>query len=369
MTAGSHKARARGGPLVMLAILVGGWSAARAVWWDNPFPRLVPGRDLAPLVNPPTTTFAAAPERPSAGTLPITSDALNWRAGASRSGGSVGEVPPTHHLPWLAVPRGLAGDSAVMAGVEAGLPPGHSDWPAAAPFLPTRPAVPAPAPAERWSVDAWAFWRQGSNAAPISQGRVPIYGASQAGAVLQYRLAPASPRDPRLYARAYRALVRRGESELALGASARALERVPLRLAGEVRYTDGAFSDQFRPAAYVVSELAPMPLPYGTRLEAYGQAGWVGGPEPTGFADGQASVTGELRKVAGLTDNAVRLSVGAAAWGGAQRDAQRIDIGPTVRLDVMLGAVPARLSVDWRERVGGDAGPDSGLAATLSTRF
>jgi hypothetical protein len=140
-------------------------------------------------------------------------------------------------------------------------------------------------------------------------------------------------------------------------------------MAGEVRYTDGAFSDSLRPAAYVISELAPVPLPYGARLEAYGQAGWVGGPDPTGFADGQASVTGELRKVAGLTDNAMRLSLGVATWGGAQKDAQRIDIGPTLRLDMTLGDVPARISVDWRERVGGDAGPDSGLAATLSTQF
>jgi hypothetical protein len=94
-----------------------------------------------------------------------------------------------------------------------------------------------------------------------------------------------------------------------------------------------------------------------------------GGPDPTGFADGQASVTGEVRQVAVQTDNTLRLSLGAAAWGGAQKGAQRIDIGPTLRFDVTLGEVPARLSVDWRERVGGDAGPDSGLAATLSTRF
>lgn len=384
MTAGSNTARphvhVRGGPLVMLVVLVSGWSAARAVWWENPFLPLGPGRDLPLFIeNSPTTKFVAAqtsvppppraPERLASGTLAITSAALGWRTGASGDGGSEGEIAAAHHLPWPAAPRDLVGDSAVIAGAGAGLPTGDSDWPAAPPFVPTRPAVPAPAPDERWSVDAWAFWRQGSNAAPISQGRVPIYGASQTGAVLQYRLAPASPQDPRLYARAYRALVRRGESELALGASARPLGRVPLRLAGEVRYTDGAFSDTLRPAAYVVSELAPVPLPYGARLEAYGQAGWVGGPEPTGFADGQASVTGELPKVASLTDNAVHLSLGVATWGGAQKDAQRIDIGPTLRLDVALGDVPARLSVDWRERVGGDAGPDSGLAATLSTRF
>jgi hypothetical protein len=383
MTAQSNTARAevrfRGGPLVMLVVLVSGWSAARAVWWENPFLPLVPGLDLPLLTaKPPTAKFVAAPtsplpplapERPGAGALPITSDALGSRAGANRDGGTDAEVAAAHQLLWYGALRDPTAQGAVIAGTEAGLQTGDSDWPAAAPFLPTHPAAPAHGPGGRWSVDAWAFWRQGSNAAPISQGRVPIYGASQAGAVLQYRLAPASPRDPKLYARAYRALVRRGESELALGASARPFVRVPLRLVGEVRYTDGAFSDSLRPAAYVVSELAPVPLPYGARLEAYGQAGWVGGPDPTGFADGQASVTGELRKVAGLTDNAVRLSLGVATWGGAQKDAQRIDIGPTLRLDMTVGDVPARLSIDWRERVGGDAGPSSGLAATLSTRF
>jgi hypothetical protein len=241
--------------------------------------------------------------------------------------------------------------------------------PASAPFLPAPAPVRSAARPGRWSLDAWAFWRQGSDAAPISQGRVPIYGASQAGAVLQYRLAPGARRDPWLYARAYRALVRRGESELALGAALRPLPRVPLRAAAELRYTDGAFGSDLRPSAYVVTELPPLPLPDGTRLEAYGQAGWVGGPAPTPFADGQASVTRELNRVAGLTDNALRLSLGAGAWGGAQENAQRIDIGPTLRLDLTLGAVPARLSVDWRERVGGKAGPDSGVAATLSTRF
>ena len=383
MTAGSNTAHAhvhvRGGPLVMLVVLVSGWSAARAVWWDNPFLPPVPGRDLPVLTpNPPTATLIAAPpaplqplvpERRGAGALPITSTAMVWRADISGGGGSDGEIAVAQQGLRPATLRDLTRDSAVIAGIEVTLPTGHRDWPAAAPFVPARPAAPPPAPARRWSVDAWAFWRQGSNAAPISQGRVPIYGASQAGAVLQYRLTPASPHDPRLFARAYRALVRRGESELALGASARPLGRVPLRLAGDLRYTDGAFSESWRPAAYVVSELAPVPLPYGARLEAYGQAGWVGGPDPTGFADGQASVTGEWPKIAGLTGDAVHLSLGAAAWGGAQKDAERIDIGPTVRLDLMLGEVPARLSVDWRERVAGDAGPDSGLAATLSTRF
>ena len=198
---------------------------------------------------------------------------------------------------------------------------------------------------------------------------MPIYGASQAGGVLQYRLAPSSRRDPRLYTRAYRALVSRGESELALGASLRPLPRVPVRLAGEVRYTDAAFSETFRPAAYAVTELAPVRLPLGTVLEVYGQGGWVGGPGETPFADGQATVTRPLPVVARLTDERLRLSLGAGAWGGAQRDAQRLDLGPTLRLDLRIGKVPARVSVDWRLRVAGDAAPGSGVAATVATGF
>ncbi len=133
--------------------------------------------------------------------------------------------------------------------------------------------------------------------------------------------------------------------------------------------TDAAFTNEVRPSAYAVTELAPIRLPYGAQVEAYGQAGWVGGASATAFADGQASVTREVDLVAEATGDALRISVGAGAWGGAQDDAQRIDLGPTMRLDLTVGDVPARLSLDWRERVGGQAGPDSGLAATLSARF
>ena len=373
----TRSARLRGGPLMMLVLLLAGWSGARAVWWENPFAHLAPVLDLplAIVATPPAmaATDEAASLALSQGVrgptsrpllVPLPLAASVRRSNARRDP----RLVAAHHLLWFARLRSYPARPWLTAG------PGHDALSGAEPWSPTpSPFLPSPAPAAsadgRWSVDGWAFWRQGSDAAPVSQGRVPIYGASQAGAVLQYRLAPGPAHDLRLYARAYRALVRRGESELALGASARPFARVPLRAAGEVRYTDAAFSDTIRPAAYVVTELAPVALPYGAQIEAYGQAGWVGGPDPTGFADGQASVTGEVRKVGALTHNSLRLSLGAAAWGGAQKDAQRIDIGPTLRFDVTLGEVPARLSVDWRERVGGDAGPDSGVAATLSTRF
>ncbi|MBV7259203.1 hypothetical protein [Erythrobacter crassostreae] len=234
---------------------------------------------------------------------------------------------------------------------------------------PLSPPLDDAKPLGRWSFDTWGFWRQGSGSTAISQGRVPIYGASQIGANLQYRIAPSSSHDPRLYARAYRALVTNGETEFAVGASARPIGSLPIRFAAEWRVTERLSGAELRPAVLATTELPPQKLPANFRLEAYGGAGYVGGDGATAFVDGQAAVTRELVKFEGPSDTGARLSVGAGAWGGAQNDASRVDVGPTMRLDLTLGEVPARLSVDWRERVGGDASPDSGIAATLSTRF
>lgn len=362
----------RGGPLLMLALLLTAWTAGRAYWWENPFAAVGAALEetfaAAPPPDPDGLLAAALPGPAEALALPAMTGAAPLAALARERlpAGTRPQLAAAHGFLWLAALRQPARRDGGAALADFGS--GGAIRDDSAPFLaaaePSRRGA-----GGRWSADVWAFWRQGSGAAPVSQGRVPVYGASQAGALLQYRLAPDAAHDPRLYARAYRALVRRGESELALGASARPLGRVPLRLAGEVRVTDSGFGTQLRPAAFAITEIPPLALPFETQLEAYGQAGWVGGAAATPFADGQASLTREWPKVAALTDDAVRLRLGAGAWGGAQQDAQRIDVGPTMRLDLTVGEVPARLSLDWRERVGGEAGPGSGLAATVSARF
>ncbi|PKP90305.1 MAG: hypothetical protein CVT75_11510 [Alphaproteobacteria bacterium HGW-Alphaproteobacteria-14] len=382
MTAGMHANRwARGRPLLMLALMLTAWTGARALWWENPFAAIGDAPVLPDVFAPPAAHVVAQAEgaaqagasQPGTAAT-VRSEVASRGNGTSLAGGELSaQIDPqlagAHAYLSQASRREPASTAGSVSGggVSGAFATAMSSTSDYAPFLP------APAPrsdvAGRWSMDAWTFWRQGSDAAPISQGRVPIYGASQVGAVAQYRLAPNARRDPRLYVRAYRAMVRRGENELALGASARPLGRVPLRVAGEVRYTDAAFTDELRPSAYAVTEFAPVALPFGTRLEAYGRAGWVGGASSTAFADGQMNLSREVRAVAGATNNDVRLSVGAGAWGGAQSDAQRLDVGPTVRIDLTVGQVPARLSLDWRERVAGQASPDSGLAATLSTSF
>lgn len=364
---------------MLVALLLGGWSAARVWVWEHPLElaALAAGSEVAAVPAPraPPHRARAARAVPSIAAL----HGARGMEGVARADDDPGAAGGLRSQRAYRIARSepLPGAMLNLPPLSAAaLPPGAGGAPSSSPAsarplppaLPGTLAAPVAAPG-RWSLDGWAFWRQGSEAAPISQGRVPVYGASQAGAVLQYRLAPSSRHDPRLYTRAYRALVTLGESELALGGSLRPLPRLPLRVAGEVRYTDAAFFNAFRPAAYAVTELAPIGLPLGTTLEAYGQAGWVGGPGETPFADGQASLARPVPVVGRLTGDRLGLSLGAGAWAGAQRDAQRLDLGPTVRIDTRIGKVPARISVDWRQRVAGDAEPGSGVAATLSTGF
>ena len=63
------------------------------------------------------------------------------------------------------------------------------------------------------------------------------------------------------------------------------------------------------------------------------------------------------------------LRVGVGAWGGAQKQAARFDIGPTASVAFRLGEARARLAVDYRLQVAGHAAPASGPAVTFSAGF
>lgn len=366
----------RGRPLAVLAMLLSVWVAGRAAFWESP-------RFASPLERGPARPVGSAPPADKA------IGRESRRAASSVAGLQPGDgqiekdvrgafrrsVPQNASA--VASTRRVRGPTSLSGGAVSIAPTaraakrsGTPESTASPPFAPPRAASsPKSARADRWSLDGWAFWREGSDAAPVSQGRLPIYGASQVGANLQWRARPSSPHDPRVYARAYRALVERGENELALGASARPLPRVPIRFAGEVRVTDTPFTTELRPGILVVTEFVPAKLPFDLALEAYGQGGYVGGEAATAFADGQIAVTREVARFGSGLAGPIRLSIGGGSWAGAQEGASRVDIGPTMRLDLKIGEVPARVSIDWRERIGGDAAPASGVAATLSTRF
>src|SRR5690606_21417691 len=105
-------------------------------------------------------------------------------------------------------------------------------------------------------------------------------------------------------------------------------------------------------------------LPLGARGELYLQGGYVGGEFATAFVDGQARIERPLGRL-GETE----LTAGAGAWGGAQKGAARLDIGPSAALTFRLGDGRGRVAADYRFRVVGEAEPASGPALTLSAGF
>jgi hypothetical protein len=183
--------------------------------------------------------------------------------------------------------------------------------------------------------------------------------------VLRYRLARDSGHRPIAYARVTRSLAKPRETEVAAGLTARPLARFPVSVAGEVRIYQGPAGREVRPAAFAVTELPPATLPLGLRGEAYAQVGYVGGRFATPFVDGQARLD---RQVAALSQ-ASELRAGGGVWGGAQKGAARLDVGPSATVSFRLGKVQSHLAIDYRVRVAGAAAPKSGPALTISAGF
>lgn len=186
--------------------------------------------------------------------------------------------------------------------------------------------------------------------------------------MLRYALAQAGGRKLAAYTRFSRALAGARETDLAAGLQARPVRALPLWLHAEVRATRVNGETDYRPAAFATTQLQRQLL-NGVEIRGYGQAGYVGGDFATAFADAQIVADRKLSSFDfGTTSNA-EIRLGAGVWGGAQEGAQRIDIGPTANLVVLVAQAPVRLSLDYRIRAAGDAAPNSGVAMTLSTGF
>jgi hypothetical protein len=335
-------------------------------WQPRPLPEAMPARPgwerlpLLPPIAPTRSPELGATRTSSAAPLP----ARQRRVGARRvvghnllmMAGLQGELPD-------AVVAALQRDPqppAMLARRSAGSMPAEAA-PAPAGTVPNRPPA-----ASRWSADAWMLLREDSDA-PLLLGQ-GAYGRSQAGAVLRYRLAPSSGHAPQAHLRGSAALSNPDtglrDREVAVGLSARPIPAVPVRVAAEARVSDTGRGTSVRPAVYAVTELNPVTLPLGARGELYLQGGYVGGDFATAFVDGQARVERSLGQV-----GPAEIFAGAAAWGGAQKGASRVDIGPSVGTSVSLGRFRARLTADYRVRVAGDSRPASGPALTLYAGF
>ena len=387
----------RGQPLVVLAGLLAGWFALRVAFWapsaDGAFLAAhnlaaVPAQLERKVAASDPERFAGAPSGVADPPGRISAPRRSRPSWSTRSAAPADWFPPSP-LPALAALTGPAERWAtpprtvrMAVGHNLLLAAGLSQMevpPALAAYLrsqaPSRPGVPAAAPllaslpqhaprsaGSRWSADAWLMMRQDTTT-PLASAR-PSYGRSQAGAVVRYRLAPSSPHSPQAYVRASSALDGPLDQDLAAGLSGRPVPRVPLRVALEARVSRTGQGTELRPAAIAVTEFPPVSLPRGVRAEAYLQGGYVGGRFATAFVDGQGRVE---RTVARLGET--EIVAGAGVWGGAQKGAARLDIGPTAAVSFRLGDARGRVAADYRVRVAGDAEPRSGPALTLSAGF
>ena len=372
------KSGSRGWPLVSLGLVLGGWVLLRAALWEAPFPPVIAAIAEEVQGSPSSAGETAVNGQPGPALVSDASSALQLmphdhdplaRPGfdsLSARGGSADGPAGSGGTERIATPAaqliGASGgdkqrerQTALRSGVTP-IAPGVTNAPEATSELAQGPGT------RRWSGDFWALWREDTTTA-LTSGR-PSYGRSQAGAILRYHLDPPSDLAPRLYLRATRALEGERETDLAMGASARPIPAVPVRLAAEARVSETDRDTEMRGAVYAVTELPPVALPAGLTAEAYVQGGYVTGEFATPFVDGQARVTREL---AGTQD--LRLMAGAAAWGGAQDDAQRLDIGPSVGVGFRIGRARGRVAADYRIRIAGDAEPSSGPALTLMAGF
>lgn len=328
-----------GRPLRFLGVTLGGWVAVRvALLW----PSINGVPDLIRAVAPPLAAAERPPVRAAARPVPVRPRPPGARARfvAGREAGT-----GAHRR---------AGDPEALALAVAALTRFGRSVPERGVIPPPLRPLPLAKGASRWSGSAWLLARGGA-AGTLSGGRL---GASQAGVRIGYALGEG--RRVAIVGRLATPLSGRGR-EAAIGVEW-APARLPVRVIAEQRFAlDGGSGG---PTAMLVAGLAPTAIAAGFRLEAYGQAGAVVRDGVEGFADGAARLT---RPVAAI--GRMRVDMGLGSWGAVQRDAARVDIGPTIGVAIPAGGTTLRLAADWRQRIAGDARPGSGPALSIGADF
>lgn len=361
----------RGRPLRFLALVVLGWICMRvAVLWPDPSPHVrgmeraaptllpdTPGLPVAPVVEPAWSLFGGNAYGPGhASFTPVTP---MERATAHVTPVRGGAYPGTGGTRMrAAVTQGAARRDvqrvryAMLAFVRYDAPEVvRVDTPAGE----TVTAEHAPA-RQRWSGSAWVMAREGDGVA-LAPGAAQL-GGGQAGVRVVRALG--SGNRLALAGRITTSLSGPGR-EAALGIEWQPV-RAPLRLVVEQRATLDAGSSGGPGIGLIAGEwigVAP-----GIHVEGYGQAGVIARARREPYVDAAVRVTGRV-----LRRDARTIDIGVGSWAAAQRDARRFDIGLTAVVARPFTGIPARVSIDWRRRVAGDARPGSGAVLTLGADF
>lgn len=211
-----------------------------------------------------------------------------------------------------------------------------------------------------WSVAAWLYVRDGSDAPLRAIGAASQLGGSQSGVRLGYGFGATG--RTRAYARTTMALDRPQQREAAFGVAIAPWAHLPIDVAIEQRVAVGR-EGRTALVAMASGGVSDVALPAGFGLDAYVQAGIVGARRRDAFADGAVVVDRPL----GHDEAPLRL--GALAAGAVQPGAERVDLGPRLTLRLPDVGQGGRIALDWRQRIAGDARPTSGLALTLAADF
>ncbi len=208
---------------------------------------------------------------------------------------------------------------------------------------------------DRWSASAWLVARGGA-ARAAAPGESQL-GGGQAGVRVSYVLDRG--RRIAVFGRVSAPLAGAGR-EAALGIEWQPA-RVPVRLVARAA-ARARRERRRRDRARAGRRVRP---PFG-RLPP--RKLWPGGRGAARAARALCRRCGAAtRTVAGL--GGARLALGGGAWGAAQRDAARFDLGPSATLALPAGRHGIRFALDWRQRIAGEARPGSGLALTIGSDF
>ena len=382
MMARRLEARRDAPALRFLLLCIGGWLVLRIMMNWNPAAPLPRGA-AAPWSAPsPFAVIASVPDSTPPAAV-RTEPALLSRSGQARA--ATANVPAgreTRPAPTApdASPSGNPGTDrhslrlALMArllplapggAARSAIPAGGPIWFPLAPAVRGDPGQGKPFWIHRqlsgWSLGGWLYLREGAVAAPDGIAAASQLGGSQAGLRLAYGFGESG--RVRAYGRGTMAVRRPDQRELAFGLAFAPLAQLPVDVAIEQRVAVGR-EGRTALAAMVSGGVADIALPVGFRLDAYGQAGVVGTRRRDGFADGAVVVDHRLG-----ADEASPLRLGALAAGAVQPGAVRVDVGPRLTLRLPGVGAGSRIALDWRQRVAGDARPESGLALTLAADF
>ncbi len=339
-----------GRPLRFLVLVLGLWIGVRT-WQlspDTPLPS--PVREAArrviertlPVVAPKPSTVVEGPRRSPGGVRATNRSQARVSAPVTPApmrtgpGSALVQLQPRGRLPIEGTQEHAAGLSSMT---EYGAPE------------PSRPT------GRRWSASGWAIVRGAGQGGGVA---TPQLGGAQAGV----RIARALDTRGRLaIAGRFAAALGTRQQEAALGLEWRPTE-LPIRAVAERRI--GLANQRGGTALGLVGGIGDRPLPAGFRLDGYAQAGAVLRDRIDGYVDGAIRIVRPAFRTTGGTV----LSLGLGAWGAAQRDAERLDAGPTATLELPIGDAPRlRISLEWRQRVAGEASPGSGPALSIGTDY